>query len=131
MTGRYGPQTPEVHTFLSRIRRLTLAEAETIAEISEIWSAASDEAVSAARCAWGDSYTYWKVRQAAADACRESIPAASFFLVEPIRDGASALASRHLIDEEGPFTQAHYDTMTVPVASVIGPLHPGDRQVSP
>jgi hypothetical protein len=39
-----------------------------------------------------------------------------------------ALAVRDLIGEHG-FTQAHYDTLTGPWRTVIGPVHPDDAEV--
>ena len=41
---------------------------------------------------------------------------------------ALALAVRDLIGEHG-FTQAHYDTLTGPWRTVIGPVHPDDAEV--
>ena len=41
------------------------------------------------------------------------------------RDSATALAVRDLIGQHG-FTQAHYDTLTGPWATVIGKVHPDD-----
>lgn len=42
-------------------------------------------------------------------------------------DAAWALAVRDLIDQHG-FTQEHYNTLTRPWASVIGPVHPDDEE---
>jgi len=40
-----------------------------------------------------------------------------------------ALCVRDLIGQHG-FTQTHYDTLTRPWASTIGPVHPDDAEVS-
>ena len=44
-------------------------------------------------------------------------------------DAALALVVRDLIGQHG-FTQAHYDTFTLPWRTVIGPIHPDDSAVS-
>lgn len=43
------------------------------------------------------------------------------------RDAAWALVARDLIGDT--FTQAHYDTLTMPWRTVIGPIHPDDAVV--
>ena len=45
-------------------------------------------------------------------------------------DVAWALVVRDLIGQHG-FTQEHYDTLTRPWATVIGPAHPDDAAVTP
>ena len=45
------------------------------------------------------------------------------------RDAARALVVRDLIGQHG-LTQAHYDTLTLPWRTVIGPIHPDDSAVS-
>jgi hypothetical protein len=44
------------------------------------------------------------------------------------RDAAWALAVRDLIGQHG-FTQAHYDLLTEPWRTVIGPIHPEDARL--
>ena len=56
---------------------------------------------------------------AAGDAAGDAAGAAA-------RAFARALTLRDLIGQHG-FTQAHYDTLTGPWASVIGPVHPDDK----
>ena len=45
------------------------------------------------------------------------------------RDAARALVVRDQVGDT--FTQAHYDTLTRPWATVIGPVHPDDAPVTP
>jgi hypothetical protein len=56
---------------------------------------------------------------AAGDAARDAAR-------EAAREAARALVCRDLITPTG-FTQDHYDTLTRPWASVIGPVHPDDK----
>ena len=46
-----------------------------------------------------------------------------------VQYAAWALAIRDLIGQHG-FTQAHYNTLTRPWATTIGPVHPDDKQVT-
>ena len=59
---------------------------------------------------------------AAWDAARAAARAAA-------RDAARALVVRDQVGDT--FTQAHYDTLTRPWATVIGPVHPDDAPVTP
>ena len=45
------------------------------------------------------------------------------------REAARALVVRDQVGDT--FTQAHYDTLTRPWATVIGPVHPDDAPVTP
>jgi len=45
-----------------------------------------------------------------------------------VRNTVDAVESRHLIGQYK-FTQEHYDTLTRPWRSVVGPLHPGDTKL--
>ncbi len=72
------------------------------------WDAAGDAALDAA---------WYAARAAARDAAWDAAGAAAW-----------ALAVRDLIGQHG-FRQAHYDTLTRPWRTVIGPVHPDDAEV--
>ena len=125
----FGPQWPQIVALVRRAATLTPEECQ---QLSAAWvfawesavaafDAARDTVVAAARAAqwaavgeaawaaaWDDEWEY----------AGESAGAA--------RDTARALAVRHLIGSYG-FTQAHYDTLTGPWRTVIGPAHPDDK----
>jgi hypothetical protein len=91
-----------------------------------VWDAARNDAQDAAWdaarvAAWvavWDAARY-AARDAAWDAARYAAWAAA-------RDAARALVARDLIGQHG-FTQEHYDLLTDPWVSVIGPVHPDDH----
>ena len=62
----------------------------------------------------------------ALDAARAAARAAAG---DAARDAARALVVRDQVGDT--FTQAHYDTLTRPWATVIGPVHPDDAPVTP
>ena len=78
-----------------------------------ILTSAETKALDAARAA---------ARAAALDAARAAACAAAW-------DAARALVVRDQVGDT--FTQAHYDTLTRPWATVIGPVHPDDATVTP
>ena len=59
----------------------------------------------------------------------EWLDAARYAAVAAAWDAAGALAMRDLIGQHG-FTQAHYDLLTGPWRTVIGPVHPDDAEVA-
>ena len=65
-------------------------------------------------------------RAAALDAAWDAARAAARYAA---RDAARALVARDQVGDT--FTQAHYDTLTRPWATVIGPVHPDDAPVTP
>ena len=65
-------------------------------------------------------------RAAARDAAWDAAWAAAR---DAARDAARALVVRDQVGDT--FTQAHYDTLTRPWATVIGPVHPDDAPVTP
>ena len=65
-------------------------------------------------------------RAAALDAALDAARAAARYAA---RDAARALVVRDQVGDT--FTQAHYDTLTRPWATVIGPVHPDDAPVTP
>lgn len=114
-----GPQGREVAALVERARRLTPREAEQlaaawVAAASAAWVAAADATRDAAGdAAWvaaGDAA--WV---AAADAAWDAAAGAA-------RAAAWALVVRDLLDTH------HYNTLTLPWATTIGPVHPDDEQ---
>ena len=100
-----GPQGREVAALIDRARHLTPDET---AGLAAAWDAARDAAWDTARVAAGAAA--W---DAAVDAAWVAARA------------AAGLVSRDLIGKVG-LTQAHYDTLTSPWRTVIGPIHPED-----
>ena len=98
----FGPQWQPIVVLVRRAAILTSAEAK---------------ALDAARAAAWD---------AAWDAARDAARAAARYAA---RDAARALVVRDQVGDT--FTQAHYDTLTRPWATVIGPVHPDDAPVTP
>ena len=102
----FGPQWQPIVVLVRRAAILTSAEAK---------------ALDAARAAALDA-AWDAARDAAWDAARDAARAAA-------RDAARALVVRDQVGDT--FTQAHYDTLTRPWATVIGPVHPDDAPVTP
>ena len=102
----FGPQWQPIVVLVRRAAILTSAEAKAL-------DAARDAAWAAAWAA---------ARDAAWDATLDAAWAAA-------RDAARALVVRDQVGDT--FTQAHYDTLTRPWATVIGPVHPDDATVTP
>jgi hypothetical protein len=118
----FGPQSQECAALIDRAGRLTADEIERLNAawfavgdiVGDIvgdtsWNAARDAACDADRyAAWDAAWVAaWTAARAAAG------------------DAAAALSIRDLIGQ-GRFTQAHYDLLTSPWRSVIGPLHADD-----
>ena len=106
----FGPQWQPIVVLVRRAAILTSAETKALdaaraAALAAAWAAALDAALDAA----------WDAARAAArDAARAA---------------ARALVVRDQVGDT--FTQAHYDTLTRPWATVIGPVHPDDAPVTP
>jgi len=106
----FGPQWQPIVVLVRRAAILTSAETKALdaaraAALDAAWAAALDAALDAA----------WDAARAAArDAARVA---------------ARALVVRDQVGDT--FTQAHYDTLTRPWATVIGPVHPDDAPVTP
>jgi len=121
----FGPSGEYVVALVERCSRLTPEEAERLhaarggavrdAARDAAWDAAWDAARDAARGAGWDAVRD-AVRNAVWDAARDAA-----------RDAAWALLVRDLIGDT--FTQAHYDTLTKPWRTTIGPIHPDDAVV--
>jgi hypothetical protein len=127
---RFGPQGPHVVALIARARVLTTGEAERLA-------AASVAARDAARvAAWAAAWVAARVAAsvAARDAARVAAGAAARAAARAAAwdaawDAAWALVVRDLIGQHG-LTQDHYDTLTRPWRTVIGPIHPDDPAVT-
>jgi hypothetical protein len=120
----FGPQWAAIVALARRAAVLTPDEAKRLAAAkaaagpaagwaawaaarAAAWDAAAWDAADAAAWAAADAAAWWDVAMAA----------------------AWALAARDLIGQHG-FTQAHYDLLTGPWRTVIGPVHPDDAEVA-
>ena len=112
----FGPQWQPIVVLVRRAAILTSAEAKAL---DAAWAAAGAAAWDAARAAAGAA--------AAWDAARAAAGAAATW--DAARAAARALVVRDQVGDT--FTQAHYDTLTRPWATVIGPVHPDDAPVTP
>lgn len=125
-----GPQGEHVAAMIERARQLRRWEvgslrtawyadriADRIAARDAAWIAAGD----AARGAAGDAA--WVA--AARTTARGVYLAVAW---EAAKDTTRALVVRDLIGQHG-FTQEHYDTLTRPWRTVVGPLHPDDKDL--
>jgi len=102
---------------VARVRVAAARATAVAAAVDAAWAAARAAARDAARAAARDA-----ARDAAGAAARDDAWAAA-------RAAVWALAARDLIGQHG-FTQAHYDTLTGPWRTVIGPVHPDDAEVA-
>ena len=109
----FGPQWQPIVVLVRRAAILTSAEAKAL---DAARTAALDAARDAARAA----------TRAATRAARDAARAAAR---DAALDAARALVVRDQVGDT--FTQAHYDTLTRPWATVIGPVHPDDAPVTP
>jgi len=107
----FGPQWKHIVALVRRAEVLTADEAKRL-----------DAARAAARAAAWDAA--WAAAGAAArDAARDAVWVAAR---DAVWAAARALAVSDLIGQHG-FTQEHYDLLTGPWATVIGPVHPDDE----
>ena len=125
---RFGPQGPHVAALIARAREITGDEVEKFNAAREsaresAWVAASK----AAGVAGGRESAWIAASESAWVAASESARVtASDAAWGAVWDAARALVVRDLIGQHG-FTQAHYDTLTLPWRTTIGPIHPDDR----
>ena len=120
-----GPQSAQIATLIARAATLTPDEARRLRAAwadggGAAWGAAWDAARDAA---WGAAWD--AARDAAWDAARGAARGAARDAVwdaarDAVWDAARALIVRDLISTE------HYDTLTTPWRTVIGPIHPDD-----
>ena len=113
----FGPQWQPIVVLVRRAAILTSAEAKAL---DAARTAALDAALDAARDA---------ARAATRAATRAAWDAARAAARDAALDAARALVARDQVGDT--FTQAHYDTLTRPWATVIGPVHPDDATVTP
>ena len=136
----FGPQWQPIVVLVRRAAILTSAEAKALdaaraAALDAAWDAARDAAWDAAWDAARDAA--WDAACAAArDAARDAVVdhlrtrAATWAATwDAARAATRALVVRDQVGDT--FTQAHYDTLTRPWATVIGPVHPDDAPVTP
>ena len=134
----FGPQWREVCAMVLRAARLTHDEASDLdaamdATWDATWDAAMDATWDAARAATWDAAraAAWAAARAAAWAAAwdatwgETWGEAWDAAWDATWDATRALVVRDLIGTHG-FTQDHYDTLTRPWRTVIGPVHPDD-----
>jgi hypothetical protein len=122
----FGPQWEAIVALVRRASVLTADEAQRLAAA---WGAARAAARAAARVAARDAG--WVAARAAVWAAGRAAARDAGWVAA--RDAASvaagALAARDLIGQHG-FTQAHYDLLTGPWRTLIGPVHPDDAEVA-
>ena len=119
----FGPQWQPIVVLVRRAAILTSAEAKAL---DAARAAAGAAAWDATRAAWDAARAAW---DAAGAATRAAWDAAGAAARDAARDAARALVVRDQVGDT--FTQAHYDTLTRPWATVIGPVHPDDAPVTP
>jgi hypothetical protein len=128
----FGPQWEQIVALVRRAAVLTDDEA---LRLVAAWNAAWDASGAARAAAWDAAWD--AARDAAWAAARDAAWAAAWAAAwDAARDAAwaaawaaaGALAVRDLIGQHG-FTQAHYDLLTEPWRTVIGPIHPEDAHL--
>jgi len=119
----FGPQWEQV---VALVRRAAVLTTDEINRLAAAWDAARDAAWAAARAAaWAAARdaawdAAWAAARAAAwDAAWDAAPAAAWA-------AAQGLVIRDLIGHG--FTQQHYDLLTTPWRTVIGPVYPDDEE---
>ena len=140
----FGPQWQPIVVLVRPAAILTSAETKALdaardAARAAARAAALDAAWAAARDAARDAVvdhlrTRAAARAAAWDAAWDAARAAALDAAwaaawDAARDATRALVVRDQVGDT--FTQAHYDTLTRPWATVIGPVHPDDAPVTP
>lgn len=115
-----GPQGAQIAALIARAAAITEDEARRLDAAREEL-AARDASWDASWCAARDAARDAAPRRAAQDAARRAAWRASW---EAARDAACALVARDLISTE------HYDTLTTPWRTVIGPIHPDDPSLA-
>ena len=132
---RFGPQGPHVAALIARAREITGDEVEKFNAAREsardaaresARESARDAASKAAGVDGRESAWIAASESAWVAASKAARVTASDAVWGAVWDAARALVVRDLIGQHG-FTQAHYDTFTLPWRTVIGPIHPDDR----
>jgi len=134
----FGPQWEQIAALVRRAAVLTPDDSERLADArAAARAAARDVSRAAAQAAAVDAAVdaAWDAARAAAwAAAMDAAQAAAWTprraaAVDAAWDAAGALAARDLIGQHG-FTQFHYDLLTGPWRTVIGPVHPDDAEVA-
>ena len=115
-----GPQGEQVAALIDRAARLTGAET---GQLGAAWAAARDAARGAARDAARDA-----VWDAARDAARDAAWYAAWCAAWVTASAAAVAAVGGLLVRDLISTE-HYDTLTRPWRTVIGPIHPDDADI--
>ena len=137
----FGPQWEQIVALVRRCAALTPDETERLAAARPARGAARPARVAARAAALGAALgAAWAAagaaagaaaRAAAQDAAWAAAWAAAWgAALDAARDAAQALATRDLVGTDD-YTQDHYDTLTRPWRTVIGPLHPDDAPMEP
>jgi hypothetical protein len=118
----FGANWEHIVALVRRAAVLTADEANRLfAAGASAWADARVGRAAARAAAWVDA------RDAAWDATWDAAVVATWDVaVVAAGDATRALAVRDLIGQHG-FTQEHYDLLTGPWATVIGPVHPDDE----
>jgi plasmid maintenance system antidote protein VapI len=112
----FGPQWESIVALVRRAATLTADEAQKLSATWGAWAASS---------AWSATYDAARAASAAWSAARIAWAASAAW--SAAYDAAWALSLRNLIGQHG-FTQEHYNTLTRPWATVIGKVHPDDKE---
>lgn len=131
---RFGPQGPHVAALIARAREITGDEVEKFNAAREsardaVRESARDAASKAAGVDGRESAWIAASESAWVAASKAARVTASDAVWGAVWDAARALVVRDLIGQHG-FTQAHYDTFTLPWRTTIGPIHPDDPEMS-
>jgi plasmid maintenance system antidote protein VapI len=118
----FGPQWEQI---VALVRRAAVLTADEAGRLLAAWDAAGAAAWDAAWAAASDAA--WAAAGAAARAAAWA--AARDAARDAAWDAAWALVVRDLIGQHG-LTQEHYDTLTRPWRTVIGPIDPDDAAVT-
>ena len=127
----FGPQWGSIVALVQRCHTLTPDEVQKLAAAwaasrAAAWAAARDAAWAAAGDRAAAGAAAWVAAWAAAS--NRAAAGAAAWVAAGV--AARAAATRDLIGQHG-YTQAHYDLLTRPWATVIGPVHPDDEPVAP
>ena len=127
---RFGPQGLHVATLVDRVRAITAGEVGRFDATRDATRVANRYAAREASRVAACVATRVATREAAWDATQFAVPDAAWVAAWVAAwDATQALVVRDLIGQHG-FTQAHYDTLTLPWRTTIGPVHPDDPEVS-
>jgi hypothetical protein len=142
----FGPQNAHVASLIGRAHQLTVDEASMLYAARErcweedwwpAWDVSAQAAMKAAESAADVALVeYWagaqlRAHDAAWTAARPAGFQPQYSAAAAARDATSGLVLRDLITPDGHFTQLHYDVLTAPWRSTIGPIHPDDKPLGP